>query len=257
MKHGHELEFVVFIALLVLVALSSYSVLLLRRSAKKLNRNADRVTKEIKGQTSQIKTELGYVYQQFEALEQLLPLLKLSAPLPPSRGWAASPDFLLSLFEISRTTKPRLVVELGSGVSTLVLAKSGAKKIVSLDHSLEYGEQTRAMLRNHRVRGVEIRVDDLEKYHGGYSWYSRASLKGISKIDLLVIDGPPSATNPDARYPALENLLPLLSARATIMLDDANRADERKLADAFLAALPNHKLRFLYHEKGTAIIEPR
>jgi hypothetical protein len=41
------------------------------------------------------------------------------------------------------------------------------------------------------------------------------------------------------------------------MLDDANRADERKLADAFLAALPNHKLRFLYHEKGTAIIEPR
>ena len=257
MKYGHELEFVVFIALLVLVALSSYSVLLLRRSAKKLNRNADRVTKEIKGQTSQIKTELGYVYQQFEALEQLLPLLKLSASLPPSRGWAASPDFLLSLFEISRTTKPRLVVELGSGVSTLVLAKSGAKKIVSLDHSLEYGEQTRAMLRNHRVRGVEIRIDDLEKYHGGYSWYSRASLKGISKIDLLVIDGPPSATNPDARYPALENLLPLLSAKATIMLDDANRADERKLADAFLAALPNHKLRFLYHEKGTAIIEPR
>lgn len=257
MKYGHELEFVVFIALLVLVALSSYSVLLLRRSAKKLNRNADRVSKEIKGQTSQIKTELGYVYQQFEALEQLLPLLKLSAPLPPSRGWAASPDFLLSLFEISRTTKPRLVIELGSGVSTLVLAKSGAKKIVSLDHSLEYGEQTRAMLRNHRVRGVEIRIDDLEKYQGGYSWYSRASLKGISKIDLLVIDGPPSATNPDARYPALENLLPLLSARATIMLDDANRADERKLADAFLAALPNHKLRFLYHEKGTAIIEPR
>jgi hypothetical protein len=139
----------------------------------------------------------------------------------------------------------------------LVLAKSGAKKIVSLDHSTEYGEQTRAMLSNHRVRGVEIRIDDLEKYQGGYSWYSRASLKGIAKIDLLVIDGPPSATNPDARYPALENLLPLLSAKATIMLDDANRADERKLADAFLAALPNHKLRFLYHEKGTAIIEPR
>ena len=253
----HELEIIVVIALLALLGLSSYSVLLLRRSAKKLNRNADRVTKEIKGQTSQIKTELGYVYQQFEALEQLLPLLKLSAPLPPSRGWAASPDFLLSLFEISRTTKPRLVVELGSGVSTLVLAKSGAKKIISFDHSLEYGEQTRSMLRNHRVRGVEIRIDDLEKYKGGYSWYSRASLKGIAKIDLLVIDGPPSATNPDARFPALENLLPLLSPKATIVLDDANRADERKLADAFLAALPNHRLRFLYHEKGTAIIEPR
>jgi hypothetical protein len=113
------------------------------------------------------------------------------------------------------------------------------------------------MLKIHRVRGVEIRIDDLEKYNSGYYWYSRASLKGIAKIDLLVIDGPPSATNPDARFPALENLLPLLSAKATIMLDDANRADERKLADAFLAALPSHRLRFLHHEKGTAIIEPR
>lgn len=245
------------LALALLIALSSYSVLLLRRSAKKLNRNADRISKELKGQTSQIKTELAYVYQQFEALEQLLPLLKLNAPLPPSRGWAASPDFLLSLFDISKESKPRLVLELGSGVSTLVLAKSGAKKIISLDHSFEYGEQTRAMLKNHRIRGVEIRIDDLEMYQGGFSWYSQASLKGLAKIDLLVIDGPPSGTNPDARYPALENLLPLLSPKATIILDDANRADERKLADSFLAALPKHRMRFLHHEKGTAIIEPR
>jgi predicted O-methyltransferase YrrM len=252
-----ELEVVAVVSLALLIALSSYSVLLLRRSAKKLNRNADRVSKELKGQTSQIKNELSYVYQQLEALEQLLPLLKLTAPLPPSRGWAASPDFLLSLFETSKNRKPSMVLELGSGVSTLVLAKSGAKKIISLDHSLEYGEQTRAMLANHKVRGVEIRIDELENYQGGFSWYSRASLKSISKIDLLVIDGPPSATNPDARYPALENLLPLLSPKATIILDDANRADERKLADAFAAALPTHRLRFLHHEKGTAVIEPR
>lgn len=255
MKNG--VEVVVLSALFLILLLSTYSVILLRRSAKKLNRNADRVSKELKGQTSQIKTELSYLYQQFEALEQLLPLLKLNAPLPSSRGWAASPDFLLALFEISRKVKPRLVLELGSGVSTLVLAKSGAKKVVSLDHSAEYGEMTRAMLKNHKAGGVDIRISDLENYPGGFAWYSQESLKGISKIDLLVIDGPPSATNPDARYPALENLLPLLSAKAVVVLDDANRADERKLADGFLAALPTHRLRFLHHEKGTAIIEPR
>lgn len=251
------LEIAVLVALLVILLLSAYTVLLLRRSARKLNRNADRVSKELKGQTSQIKSELSYLYQQFEALEQLLPLLKLTAPLPPSRGWAASPDFLLSLFELSSKVKPRLVLELGSGVSTLVLAKSGAKKVISLDHSVEFGVQSRAMLKNHKARGVEIRIDELEQYPKGFSWYSRQSLKGIAKIDLLVIDGPPSATNPDARFPALEFLLPLLSPKAVIILDDANRADERKLAEAFLAALPGHQLRFLHHEKGTAIIEPR
>lgn len=251
------LDIAVLITLLLILLLSAYTVLLLRRSARKLNRNADRVTKELKGQTSQIKTELSYLYQQFEALEQLLPLLKLTAPLPPSRGWAASPDFLLSLFELSRKIKPRLVLELGSGVSTLVLAKSGAKKIVSLDHSLEFGEQSRSMLKNHKASGVEVRIDELEVYPSGFSWYSPQSLKGLAKIDLLVIDGPPSATNPDARFPALEFLLPLLSPKGVVMLDDANRADERKLAEGFLAAMPGHRLRFLQHEKGTAIIEPR
>jgi len=250
-------EILALAGITLLLLLSAYSVLLLRRSAKKLNRNADRVSKELKGQTSQIKSELSHVYSQVEALEQLLPLLKLTSPLPPSRGWAASPDFLLSLYEISKRTRPRLVVELGSGVSTLVLAKSGAKKIISFDHSLEYGESTRAMLKNHKVSGVEIRIDELQNYEAGYSWYSRASLKAISRIDLLVIDGPPSSTNADARYPALEFLLPLLSPKATVILDDANRADERKLADGFLAGLPDHRLRFLHHEKGTAIIEPR
>jgi predicted O-methyltransferase YrrM len=138
-----------------------------------------------------------------------------------------------------------------------VLAKSGAKKIVSLDHSVEYGEETRAMLASHGVRGVDLRIHELETYPGGYKWYAQSTLKGLARIDLLVIDGPPSATNPDARYPALEHLIPLLSPKATIILDDADREEERKLADAIISALPGHQLRMLSHEKGTAVISPR
>jgi predicted O-methyltransferase YrrM len=153
--------------------------------------------------------------------------------------------------------KPRLTVELGSGISTLVLAKSGAKKIVSLDHSVDFGTQTREMLISHGVRGVEIRISELETYSRGYKWYAKATFKGLSKIDLLVIDGPPSSTNPDARFPALEHLVPLLSPKATVILDDVYRDEERKLADAIAKALPNHVLTILSHEKGTAVISPR
>jgi predicted O-methyltransferase YrrM len=153
--------------------------------------------------------------------------------------------------------KPRLTVELGSGISTLVLAKSGANKIVSLDHSVEFGTQTREMLLSHGVRGVDIRISELETYSRGYKWYAKATLKGLAKIDLLVIDGPPSSTNPDARYPALEHLVPLLSPKATVILDDVYRDEERKLADAIAKALPNHVLTILSHEKGTAVISPR
>ena len=245
------------VASILVLALSLYVVRSIRALHKKINRNADRITKELTAQTGRIKTELAHVYHQFEAVEQLLPLLKLSAPLPPSRGWAASPDFLLTLAHVTRKVKPRLTVELGSGISTLVLAKSGAKKIVSLDHSVEFGTQTKEMLSSHGVRGVDIRIHELETYPGGYKWYAKSTYKGLSKIDLLVIDGPPSSTNPDARYPAFEHLISLLSPKATVVLDDIYRDEERKLADAITQALPNHVLTILSHEKGTAVISPR
>jgi predicted O-methyltransferase YrrM len=241
---------------LLLLGISAYLLRSLRALHRKINRNADRVSRELAGQTSRIKEEIGHVYHQVEALEQLLPILKLKAPLPASRGWAASPDFLLALSHITQNVRPKLAVELGSGTSTLVLAKSGAKKIISLDHSLDFGAQTQEMLESHRVGGVEIRINELETYPEGYRWYAHSSLKGLAKIDLLVIDGPPSSTNPDARYPALTHLIPLLSAKATIVLDDADRDEEKKLAEEIAAALPGHSLTFIRHEKGTAVIAP-
>ena len=250
-------ELLILALLVAVFVLIAYLVRSTRALHRKVNRNADRVTKELSGQTGRIKNEIADTYHQVEAIEQLLPMLKLSAPLPPSRGWAASPDFLLTLAHITKSVRPRLTVELGSGTSTLVLAKSGARKIISLDHSQEFGAQTRSMLESHKVRGVEIRIHDLEGYPSGYKWYAKSTLKGLAKIDLLVIDGPPSATNSDARYPALEHLVPLLSPNATVVLDDVYRDEERKLADAIAKALPNHTITILSHEKGTAVISPR
>jgi predicted O-methyltransferase YrrM len=252
-----NLEQLILALIVVMFSLIAYLVRSTRALHRKVNRNADRVSKELSSQTGRIKSEIADAYHQVEAIEQLLPILKLSAPLPPSRGWAASPDFLLTLAHITKSIRPRLTVELGSGTSTLVLAKSGARKIISLDHSEEFGNQTRQMLASHGIRGVDIRIHELESYPSGYKWYAKSTLKGLAKIDLLVIDGPPSSTNPDARYPALEHLIPLLSLKATVILDDVDRDEERKLADAIARALPNHTMTILSHEKGTAVISPR
>jgi hypothetical protein len=59
--------------LLILIAASSlYLVFASRRIGRKLSKNAQRSTKEIAQQTSVIKRELGHLYHQIEALEQLL-----------------------------------------------------------------------------------------------------------------------------------------------------------------------------------------
>jgi len=46
-------------------------------------------------------------------------------------------------------------------------------------------------------------------------------------VDLLLIDGPPEKTGPDARYPAMRVLEDRLADAATVVFDDAHRQDER------------------------------
>jgi hypothetical protein len=62
------------------------------------------------------------LYQQLEALTSLTSILPIRYPLPPMRGWAISPDFGVLLVSEILNKKPHVVVELGSGVSTLLIA---------------------------------------------------------------------------------------------------------------------------------------
>jgi predicted O-methyltransferase YrrM len=200
---------------------------------------------------NEIKAAIWQSFRQSEAMQQLLTLLKFTAPVPPTRSWAASPDLLLTLTQLVRTYNPKLVVELGSGVSTLVVAKAGAKKVISIDHSIEFADKTRKMLKEHKIRGVDVRVAELK------DWYDTVKLKDLKRIDLLIVDGPPGSKDPTARMPARAEFIAKLSPNAVIVVDDVNREGELKLAQSFAKALPNHVLTIYPHEKGTAVISPK
>lgn len=245
------------ILLVVLVCGLAYCVRLLRALHQKFSKRSERITREIAAARKEINTSVWQSYRQTEAMQQLLTLLKFSAPVPPTRNWAASPDLLLTLAHLVRTHKPALVVELGSGVSTLVVAKAGAKKVVSIDNSEEYAAKTREILKEHKVRGVEIRVAELKAYNSATDWYDTAEIKDLKRIDLLIVDGPPGSTNPEARMPAYAEFIAKLSSKAIIVIDDVNREGERKLAESFAKALPKHVLTIYPHEKGTAVISPQ
>ena len=246
----HKIDSVLII-LVLLVAL--YCAKLLRALHQRVSKSNQQTQESIK----ELKEQVWHSYRQSEALQQLFALLKFSAPIPPTRSWAASPDLLLTIADLVRTHKPRLVVELGSGVSTLIVAKAGARRVISMDNSAEFAMKTREMLKDHKVRGVEVRVAPLKAHASSVDWYDTAKLKDLKKIDMLIIDGPPGSKNPDARKPALKELLAKLSPNVVVVIDDVNRIGERELAEAFAKALPRHTLSILNHEKGTAVISPR
>ncbi len=228
------------------------------RSLRALHRKVNtRIAREISASTKELKAEVWQSFRQSEAMQQLLSLLKFSAPVPPTRSWAASPDLLLTLAQLVRTHNPKLVVELGSGVSTFVVEKAGAKKVISIDNSAEFAGKTREVLKEHKVRGVDIRVAELKAHISGVDWYDTNVIKDLKRIDLLIVDGPPGSKNPQARMPARAEFIAKLSPKAIIVIDDVNRDGERKLAEAFAKALPNHILTIYPHEKGTAVISPK
>ena len=99
--------------------------------------------------------------REFEALTQLFQGFTPRAPMPSSGGYALNPTDLLDLVHLIRTRQPRLVLELGSGTSTVWIAyelqKSGGR-LVSLDHEAAYAEKTRAALAAHGLSEVaEVR----------------------------------------------------------------------------------------------------
>jgi len=197
-------------------------------------------------------------YRQSEFYSQLLRLLDLDAPIPSTRSWAASPDVLLTLLHHAKRSNPKTILDLGSGMSTLVLAKSApAAKVFSIDNSSEYAGKTKEMLSLHKVINAEVRVAPLTAHASGVDWYDVSQLADISDIDLLFIDGPPGSKNDRARHPALYECLSKLSPRAIVVIDDAGRDGEKDMAQEFAKALPNHSLEFLSHEKGTAVLLPK
>lgn len=178
--------------------------------------------------------------REVEALLQLFGKVEPVAPMPSSGAWALNPTELLELWSVIERTQPKLVVELGSGTSTVWIGYALQRcqgRLVSVEHQPEYGADTRAQLDRHGLSEiVEVRDAPLQPVEVDgevYSWYDLSALTDLDQIDLLVVDGPPGATGPRARYPALPLLTDRLSATATVVLDDVDREDEQAILQAW------------------------
>ncbi|CAN2190262.1 COG4122 Predicted O-methyltransferase [Candidatus Nanopelagicaceae bacterium] len=242
---------------LLILAAVAYQIRTLRRVNEKLIKlvSPERDARKLLKENERAAREN---YRQSEFYIQLIHLLNLKAPIPSTRSWAASPDLLLTLLQLARSSSPRVIVDLGSGMSTLVLAKGAPQaKIFSIDNSEEFAAKTQLVLSNHDVTNVDLRVAPLTPHSSGVDWYDLSKFGDISNIDLLFIDGPPGSKNPEARHPAITECITKLSPQAIIVIDDVARAGERAMAEEFARLLPSHSLEYLDHEKGSAVLRPR
>jgi hypothetical protein len=163
--------------------------------------------------------------------------------------------------------RPRAVLELGSGASTVVLAASmaalygqqGLPRVFSIDEQPEYLERTRRLLdraglapfvrlahrplRDQSILGRATRCYDLRDD------FLRSFL--TTPPDLVLIDGPSGGG--DVRYGTLPALLPHVRRPCRFFLDDALRADEIRVVSRW-RDLPGLELRGV-HLVGHGVLE--
>lgn len=200
------------------------------------------------------------LFRQFQAFLALKTHIGKTEKLPPLRGWAASPDFILEVVRLLEKYRPGLVVECGSGATTLAIAtfleEQGHGQLVSLEHEAHYQKETSQILEENGLehRALVIHAP-LSKYDiEGQSWFWYAFSSFPDKVDMVVVDGPPKTIQDLARYPAIPLLESYLAMDAVLALDDADRPEEQQIISRWQAEGAWRVTR-RETEKGMAILE--
>lgn len=218
---------------------------------------------------------------QWQAAMSLHTYLTTGKRMGAMYDWAISPDLGLLMVDLVENGSYQGILEFGSGTSTMLMAtanRNGARgqqpiPQLAFEHLTDFHEQTCQLLRANGLEGIATVVQaplaPIELDGVTYNYYDcQATLSGFAgKLELhsarqrvlVLVDGPPGATNPQARYPALHFLLKHLGGVGLdLLMDDMNREDEKKIIARWKAELTKQGRTYLEKsyafEKGATLL---
>ena len=178
----------------------------------------------------------------FGEARALFALAALPGPYLPWGSGAMRPAGLVAVCNDIVLHDRRRVVELGAGVSTVMLARlfgqlggGVGRRLVAVEHDPTWRAWVIGRL---AMEGAEADVIVVEAPlsrtpgTGELAWYDEAAIDAtVDVIDLLVVDGPPAfdAGFGLARHRALPALRDRLVPGATVVLDDIERPGEQEV----------------------------
>jgi predicted O-methyltransferase YrrM len=234
-----------------------------RQSLRVVADSTAKVREEVVAEHRTTRRYLDDQVALLEAYVQLQRLIPLQYPMPRAGTWAASEDLLLWLAGEVMRTQPRLVVDLGSGQSSVWMAAAMRQaaipgRVLAIDHEQSYAEATRRLGATQgvsqwlEVRHAPLVAITIEDRVG--QWYDPAVFEDIEGINLLCVDGPPGAGSDQARWPALPVLHQRLAPGARVVLDDLIRRDEKDILSDWCERWSDLGLEELDFEKGAAVL---
>ena len=251
-----------------------------------LTKQADKLIRMRKFLDASLKKEVANATKQIEAavgLQSYFATGELPSINTERHTWPISTDFAFYLVQLLEINDYDTIIEFGSGISTVIIAKTLAKMaarrqdtrpvvFISFDHLDQYYNQTLAQLKQASLTdAVLLTLAPLQPYtapNGNtYPFYScHTALAGLAQQRpghgsrvLVVVDGPPAATGKHARYPAAPSVLAQFKgARIDFLMDDYIREDEKEIVAQwqaeFTAAQLTHSTQISKLQKDACLV---
>lgn len=178
--------------------------------------------------------------QELQDQKALVVLSRYMQEYLPWTGSALRPSAVCVIFNEVIIHKKLRILEIGCGMSTVMLSRFLAERggsMVTIENNKEWIEITKSNLSEGAKACHFIQADlcDVDISGRRYKWYDLASDTIANqlqeqKFDILIVDAPIGSFDKNIRYPALPQLKKYLADDFVIFLDDIERQDETEVA---------------------------
>lgn len=170
------------------------------------------------------------------AFMQLQPLINGFGYIPLT-GSSLRPSSIVTVVNDVIINQRKNVIEFGSGISTMVLAKLASLPnydfvFTSIEEDKDWFDFMSSWLsRNGLAENVRLIYSPIESQHNNTLWHNLSFLEKIESIDCMLVDGPKafSVESKNIRSFALDAVQSKLGNSFSIFLDDCHRLQEKKI----------------------------
>ncbi len=186
-------------------------------------------------------------------------------PMPSFTKFTVEPALAEHLYRLVTDLRPKHILELGCGLSTLVMSyaleETGQGSLEAFEQDQNHAEAVRGWLHAHQldyvaaIHHTPIRNHVVPFDGMAYPWYSFEAHVGVAHpFDFVFIDGPSGHSAAMARWPAYFLLRPYLMPDAVLVADDMERPQEHASISHWLDNDSHLSAQFLKTERGAVIL---
>lgn len=205
----------------------------------------DRINVYVDGKFKQLFKKQRKISQIQFNYAQLNQLFTDTSYFIPLSEWAVSPSTIVHILNDIVVNDRKSIIEFGSGVSTLYIAKLIKSNIIqasffSVESDVQWADKITKQLELLDLTSyVTIIIAPIKAVDHSLAlgeqkvWYDtnilNEHLKTIQSIDLVLVDGPFGGLTPNSRFSAVPYLKDKLAETYAVFLDDVDREDERNI----------------------------